>query len=63
MIQAIAIIKFAAARANFELKLLAQDSYFAIRQAIQEIIRGKFADSFPRCLPNRLRNIDKYEFK
>lgn len=46
-IQALALIKLAAARANSELGLLEGDIARAISQACEEVLSGKFDDQFP----------------
>jgi len=46
-VKALAMVKWAAARANQELELLPNDIALAIQKACEEIIEGKFADQFP----------------
>ncbi len=46
-IKALAMVKWAAARANFDLNLLSEDQCKAICQACEEIIEGKYHDQFP----------------
>lgn len=47
MIKAIAVIKFASAKANYELKLIDEKTKDAICQAAREIYEGKMKDDFP----------------
>ena len=47
IIRALALIKKAAARANFQLGLLSEEKEKAIRQACEEILAGSFDDNFP----------------
>jgi aspartate ammonia-lyase len=46
-IKALAMVKWAAARANCDLDLLTKDQCKAICQACEEIIEGKYHDQFP----------------
>lgn len=46
-IKALAMVKWAAARANCDLNLLTKDQCRAICQACEEIIEGKYHDQFP----------------
>jgi len=45
-IRALAIVKLAAARANYKLNLLTEEIYKAIEKAALEVIEGKFDDQF-----------------
>jgi len=47
IIGALVLIKKAAARANYELGLLAEEKQQAIEQACEEILAGQYADNFP----------------
>ena len=46
-VKALAMVKWAAAKANFELGLIPADITNAITAACEEIIDGKLADQFP----------------
>lgn len=46
-IQSLAMVKMAAAEANYQLKLLAEDKYQAIAYACQQLLEGKFLEQFP----------------
>ena len=46
-VKALAMVKWAAAKANRELDLLSEDKAEAITKACEEIIDGKLADQFP----------------
>ncbi len=47
LIRALAVVKKAAARSNYELKLLTSDQTQAISQACDEILNGEHSESFP----------------
>lgn len=46
-IQALAMVKMAAAEANYQLKLLTEEKYQAIVYACQQLLQGQFLEQFP----------------